>query len=345
MSPLYMFPPTEEPAADDDLLAGEYALGLHDPGEAAATRLRADTNPALQAAITAWQERLAPIAGMLAEIDPPETLWNRLATELGLPVEAPKPEPTDAEAPDTLMIEQPEPADPTPPAEEPSPSPAPPDLPLPDLTPADPTPAEIPEPAPATPATPTATPTTTPLADPPTPHDSFAGLLIPAVRPEPLPRSAALPARLQQIRIQLRSLPPIRLWQSATAAATLAALALAITLATTRPTPPDAIAAIGVVNAPAPLYLIEADRTATLHVTALALIAVPNGRDLQLWMIPPGSDQPISLGLLPPGGSTFKTDTKPAEGTRFIISLEPRGGAPSGRITGQVLYGGTLANR
>jgi anti-sigma-K factor RskA len=64
MSALYMFPPSEEPMEDRDLLAGEYVLGVLDPGDAASARLRAEADPALQAAIGAWQTRLAPMAAI-----------------------------------------------------------------------------------------------------------------------------------------------------------------------------------------------------------------------------------------------------------------------------------------
>ncbi len=105
------------------------------------------------------------------------------------------------------------------------------------------------------------------------------------------------------------------------------------------------MAAIGVANAPAPLFLAQADPDGSLRISPLAVIAVPNGRDLQLWMQLPKDQEPHSLGILSAAGSTVSLGGPPVEGTRLLISLEPRGGASSGRITGQVLYGGTLANR
>ncbi len=135
-------------------------------------------------------------------------------------------------------------------------------------------------------------------------------------------------------------------WKVATAVCLALAVAAGVFAFVPRSiAPTTAIAAIGVVNAPAPLYLAEIDGAATLRLTALATIAVPNGRDLQLWIIPPGDQPAVSLGVLPSRGATITLPSVPPEGTRFVISLEPRGGTSAGRITGQVLYGGTLANR
>lgn len=135
-------------------------------------------------------------------------------------------------------------------------------------------------------------------------------------------------------------------WQLATAASlALALVAGVVAFAPHGAAPLTSVAAIGVVNAPAPLYLAEIDSAAVLRLTALATIAVPNGRDLQLWIIPQGEQIPTSLGVLPSRGTVVTLPAVPPEGTRFIISMEPRGGTTGGRITGQVLYGGTLAHR
>ncbi len=52
---------------EDDLLAAEYALGVLDPAERATVAARRLREPDLDAAITAWERRLAP----LAEAAPP----------------------------------------------------------------------------------------------------------------------------------------------------------------------------------------------------------------------------------------------------------------------------------
>ncbi len=136
----------------------------------------------------------------------------------------------------------------------------------------------------------------------------------------------------------------VRLWQIATALALLGCLVLATLLARAPERFDTALAPIGVVNTPAPIFLAEigGDR---LRMTPLAIIEVPEKNDLQLWMFMANSDKPITLGVLPAKGGIFTLPQTPQEGARFVISLEPHGGSPAGKIAGQVLYGGTLANR
>lgn len=86
-----------------------------------------------------------------------------------------------------------------------------------------------------------------------------------------------------------------------------------------------------------------------LQVDPLTLAAVESSRELELWAIPPGGT-PISLGLLPAAG---KGRIQLNEAQRALlsaaltlaVSLEPRGGSPTGQPTGPVLYQGALATR
>ncbi len=133
-------------------------------------------------------------------------------------------------------------------------------------------------------------------------------------------------------------------WRITTAIAALIAAGLGVAVLN-RPAGFDSgVAAIGVVNAPAPIFLAEFG-SGHLRLTPLAIVQVPPAKDLQLWMFMPESQTPISLGVLPAAGGVFTLPQVPPEGSRFIISLEPHGGSTAGKVEGQVLYGGTLATR
>jgi anti-sigma-K factor RskA len=84
-----------------------------------------------------------------------------------------------------------------------------------------------------------------------------------------------------------------------------------------------------------------------LKVEALALAAVDQGRSLELWAIP-ADGKPISLGVIPAGGSgkVELSETQKAligKPIALAVSLEPKGGSPTGQPTGPVLYQGALA--
>ena len=67
---------TEE--SDIDALAAEYALGTLDAGERIAVGARRRREPALDAAITAWENRMAPLAELVPAVEPPTGLLTQI---------------------------------------------------------------------------------------------------------------------------------------------------------------------------------------------------------------------------------------------------------------------------
>ncbi|WP_077046870.1 anti-sigma factor domain-containing protein [Pseudomonas sp. KK4] len=86
-----------------------------------------------------------------------------------------------------------------------------------------------------------------------------------------------------------------------------------------------------------------------LRVESLSLAVVEQDRSLELWAIP-ADGKPISLGVIPPGGKgrvELSDAQKQLIGKpiALAVSLEPKGGSPTGQPTGPVLYQGALAAR
>ena len=63
---------------DRDTLAAEFALGTLDARTAAAVAQAMPDDPALAAAVLAWEGRLAPLAGLAPPEAPPAGLWDRI---------------------------------------------------------------------------------------------------------------------------------------------------------------------------------------------------------------------------------------------------------------------------
>jgi anti-sigma-K factor RskA len=88
-------------------------------------------------------------------------------------------------------------------------------------------------------------------------------------------------------------------------------------------------------------------RLATLEVRTLQAQVLANDRSFELWLLPGGGGSPRSLGLLGSAARSARRlprttmEALPA-GTGLAVSLEPKGGSPTGQPTGPVLYQGRL---
>ncbi len=126
-------------------------------------------------------------------------------------------------------------------------------------------------------------------------------------------------------------------------AVSVGALALAASLAAfivVRPPPPPSVAVLAPMQGASPVLLAVLAADGVLTVRPNGAIAVPSDRDLELWSLAKGETRPASLGVLPAGGR--RLSVKLAAGTQLLVSLEPKGGSPTGQPTGAVLYGGTV---
>ncbi len=64
--------------SDINAMAAEYALGTLDPGERASAAARRRREPALDAAISAWEIRLGPLADLIPAVEPPASILARI---------------------------------------------------------------------------------------------------------------------------------------------------------------------------------------------------------------------------------------------------------------------------
>ena len=131
-----------------------------------------------------------------------------------------------------------------------------------------------------------------------------------------------------------------RLWQVTTAGALALAASLAAFIVLRGPAPPVA-AVLTQTAGGTPALLALAGPGGTLSIQpATPLPPPPEGRDYELWALPAGALRPRSLGVLSASGHRLEAQLAP--GTRVLVSLEPKGGSPSGQPTGPVLYGGQM---
>ena len=133
----------------------------------------------------------------------------------------------------------------------------------------------------------------------------------------------------------------VALWRGATAAGLALAAGLAAYIML-RPPPAPPVAVLLPSGGAAPAYMAQLQPDGTLRVSALHAVAVAPGKDLELWALPQGASAPIALGVLPSQGRGVAVPNIPVNGTQLLISLEQKGGSPTGQPQGPVLYAGTL---
>ena len=96
-----------------------------------------------------------------------------------------------------------------------------------------------------------------------------------------------------------------------------------------------------------PVLVASADRLSRyLSVKPVARVELAADRTLELWMLPDGAN-PRSLGLISATGVARVALPAPADDAlrnipALAVSLEPRGGSPTGLPTGPVLYSGPV---
>jgi len=131
----------------------------------------------------------------------------------------------------------------------------------------------------------------------------------------------------------------LRVWQGGAALALAVAASLAAFIVL-RPAPPARVAVLAPISGGVPVLLATEQAGGVLVIQPSGAIAVPSDRDLELWALAKGETRPRSLGVLPASGRRIVAALAPD--TQLLVSLEPRGGSPTGQPTGPVVYAGTI---
>jgi anti-sigma-K factor RskA len=149
------------------------------------------------------------------------------------------------------------------------------------------------------------------------------------------------------LRCGIASARPVagRRWRAAPVAlaAVLVLLAVGVALWVRQPSPEFTSAAIVATSDGRPLWRVDLTPGRTqMRIEVAGAIDTPAGKDFELWALPEGG-APVSLGLLPPNGRTERAlgerqRAALASARRVAVSIEPRGGSPTGAPTGPVVH-------
>jgi anti-sigma-K factor RskA len=130
-------------------------------------------------------------------------------------------------------------------------------------------------------------------------------------------------------------------WRGAALGAMALAAGLAVTLVLQKPAPPDQVAMLLPLRDGEGGWLLQVKPNGEIRAEAQRALTRTAAQDFELWALAAGATKPVPLGLLPVNGATvLKPAGLPAQKFQFLVSLEPRGGSPTGLPTGPVQFGG-----
>jgi anti-sigma-K factor RskA len=144
----------------------------------------------------------------------------------------------------------------------------------------------------------------------------------------------------QRLAVKTRLWRSVPLWRAATAGFALAAAFAGVALLH-KPDPSRLVAALLPPGQSGPVVVAQALSGGSVAIYPLGKIAAGDRHDLELWTLAKGAIKPVSLGIMPASGVVLAADAIPVEG-QIMISVEPKGGSPTGLPTGPVVWAGTV---
>ena len=176
---------------------------------------------------------------------------------------------------------------------------------------------------------------------------------------EPMPVDPALWSRIEggldmPARREAQPVHPflVDLWNSLFAWRTAAigfatALAIAVGFMVLRPSPKPIMVAVLLTDSNRAAAVVDVYADGRVDLVPLESIPVPDDRILQVWTLWDRARGPVSLGLLDRARQArlpVSELPRTVPDQLFEITLEPRGGSPTGRPTGPILMKGTTSS-
>ena len=141
-------------------------------------------------------------------------------------------------------------------------------------------------------------------------------------------------------------------WRAMSALGFGLAAAIAVVAVVLRPGPPLPVApeiplasaVLGPLKGSgAPAFVAEATPGKTLVLRPLERLAVASGKDYELWALPDGTTVPKPLGVIMASGQTVTVPASLHGPMLLLVSLEQKGGSPTGLPQGPVLWAGHIS--
>lgn len=315
---------------DHIALAAEYALGTLDADERALVETMLIVDPGFLALVHAWEHKLAPLHQMVSSVEPPAGVWNRIAAGMAQMEKETPPVPANDTGKDAVHAIDPVTLEMTSALE--------------GRTPA--APAAMPELA----SEPAVADTISASAPPDlksTEQSAFAGE--PAVSPPAKGKSGSgFGVVMGAIAALLAAIAGLQIFHPSTLPAALRPKPEVRTVEVKIPPPPVAAQWVAALQSDArdPGFILTVDAASRRYTVRRVGPPPAAGKSYELWIVPGKYGEPRSIGVIDgeftASGALTGVDAAAVNNSIYAVTVEAKGGSPSGKPTAQPLWAGKL---
>lgn len=312
---------------DHIALAAEYALGTLDADERALVETMLIVDPGFLEIVQAWERKLAPLHQMVSPVDPPAALREKIKSAVAVSTqqtpaasEGRSEEPPGTDAADPIAQEITSALD----AASPLSTPSSPDTSQPEQAAAG-----------------------TDHAQPAEPH--VAPLSAPAVRSSSARSSGNFGIVMSAIAAVLAGIVALQLYRPAALPAALRMKPEIRTVEVKIPPPPPAAQWVAALQSDArdPGFILTVDAKSRRYTVRRVGPAPAAGKSYELWIVPSKFGTPHSIGVIDDEFTVSDDglagyDTAAVNNSIYAVTVEDKGGSPSGKPTAQPLWAGKL---
>lgn len=307
---------------DHIALAAEYALGTLDADERALVETMLIVDPGFLEIVQAWERKLAPLHQMVSPVDPPAGLRDRIKSAVALSTQQVPAAPSEsgseisppADAVDPVALEITSALDAASPPGVSSPS---------DARPPQQDNAESAE-------------------------QPIAPVAAPAAKSLPAKGSGIFGIVMSAIAAVLAGIVALQLYRPAALPAALRMKPEIRTVEVKIPPPPVAAQWVAALQSDArdPGFILTVDAASRRYTVRRVGPPPAAGKSYELWIVPSKFGEPHSIGVIDgeftASGGLAGYDAAAVNNSIYAVTIEDKGGSPSGKPTAQPLWAGKL---
>lgn len=307
---------------DHIALAAEYALGTLDADERALVETMLIVDPGFLALVHAWEHKLAPLHQMVSSVEPPADVWDRIKASLAQAEEQAPPAPANDDAAKETVVHAIDPVT------------------------LEMTSALDGSSAPETSsAVPPELTVTSPESESAGQAASVAGI---TAKPSPAKGSGIFGIVMSAVAAVLAGIVALQIYRPAALPAALRMKPEVRTVEVKIPPPPVAAQWVAALQSDArdPGFILTVDAASRRYTVRRVGPPPAGGKSYQLWIVASKFGEPRSIGVIDGeftvSGALAGVDAAAVNNSIYAVTIEDKGGSPSGKPTAQPLWAGKL---